>query len=319
MNLESLFASALPIDRIISKNAQKIYGGNTVGTETAILGAVKPVTVEEIQSIIEIANEQNLKLYPISTGKNWGYSDSMPITNNNIIVDLSMMNGVLDYNSDFSYVTVQPGVTQQQLADFLKENGDIHMVSSTGSSPNASIVGNYLERGYGIAPPIDHASAVTSLKAVLSDGSMYESVLAQKGCALIDKLYTHSLGAYTDGLFFQSGLGIVTEMTIKLARKPETACLIITDTGQESISEVINHLRHIRQKWDIPSLCIKVFNNLYVMAGSSIPYPTEYLDQNKTLPENIINTICKNNEILPYSIIITLSALKRVDALTANR
>ena len=293
MNIASIFNHILSPDRVITADLQKRYGASTVGGHTVITGALKPTTSEEIQSIIKIARKNNLKLYPISTGKNWGYSDSRPITDNNVIIDLSLMNNIIDYSPDFSYVTVQPGVTQKKLADFLQNNGDLHMISPTGSSPDASIVGNYLERGYGIAPPIDHAMAVTSLKAILADGSLYESILARKECTLIDKLYTNGIGPYTDGLFFQSSMGIVTEITIKLALKPDAASLIIADTNQKNIAKIINQLRNIRQKWDMPSLSIKICNDLYTIAASKLPYPSEYLDKNEALPENIIEAICK--------------------------
>ena len=38
--------------------------------------AVAPFTVEEVQSVVRIANERNIPLYPISTGKNLGYGGS---------------------------------------------------------------------------------------------------------------------------------------------------------------------------------------------------------------------------------------------------
>lgn len=164
----SFFLKILPVERIISEDVEALYGATTTGAKTSILGAVKPQNVQEIQQIVHLASENNLTLYPISTGKNWGYTDSSPITDGNVIVDLSLMNRILDYNPDYGYVTLEPGVTQQQLADFLRENGDIHMMSPTGSSPDASLIGNYLERGFGIAPPIDHSEAITSLKAVLA-------------------------------------------------------------------------------------------------------------------------------------------------------
>ncbi len=41
--------------------------------------AIAPISVEEIQGIVKIANEYRLPLYPISTGKNLTYGGSAPV------------------------------------------------------------------------------------------------------------------------------------------------------------------------------------------------------------------------------------------------
>lgn len=307
MNFAALFKDCLPQDRVISDQLQALYGHTTTGFQRMIFGALKPITTQEIQDIVKIAITNNLSLYPIATGKNWGYSDSLPVADNNIIIDLSMMNKIIAYNKDFSYVTIEPGVTQKQLADYLKSNGDHHIISATGSSPHASIIGNYLERGFGLAPIIDHASAVTSLKAILADGSLYEPVLAAKGCDLIDKLCKNGLGPAINGLFFQSGLGIVTEITIKLAKKPETSSLIVAYTDKTNLSAVTDALRRLRQKWDLPSLSIKFFNSPYALAGSNIPYPQDYLNKNEALPPALLQKMQAKEDLPPYSVFVTFS------------
>ncbi len=310
MDFSSCFSAIIPVDRIIKDELSGRYGASMMGLSTPVLGALKPMSAQEVQSIVRIAVDHGFKLYPISTGKNWGYSDSLPATENNIILDLSLMNRIVEYNSDLSYITLEPGVTQQQLAKFLKENGGVHMMSPTGSSPLTSIVGNYLERGYGLAPIIDHASAVTSLKAVLPDGSFYEPLLSAKNCSVIDKVCRHGLGPYADGLFFQSGMGIVTEMTIRLARKPETSCIVVAEATKEQMPGLINCLREIRNKWDIPSLSIKIFNDLYALAASGVPYPDSYVQKCEALPAEEVMKMRAVNGTQDFSVTIFFSGPK---------
>jgi 4-cresol dehydrogenase (hydroxylating) flavoprotein subunit len=128
-------------------------------------------------------------------------------------------------------ITIQPGVTQQQLYEFLVEHKWPYMVPVTGAGPNCSIVSNALERGYGITPHNDHFYACTALKAYLPHpdfcDQLYESAISGLDKSeedFIDKSYKWGLGPYIDGLFTQSNMGIVTEMTIRLAPKPKYFC-----------------------------------------------------------------------------------------------
>ena len=38
-----------------------------------IKGVMRPHTIEHVQAIVRWASEQGVKLYPLSTGRNWGY------------------------------------------------------------------------------------------------------------------------------------------------------------------------------------------------------------------------------------------------------
>src|SRR3990172_9347853 len=46
--------------------------------ELVASAAVAPVTVEEVQEIVRIANRRRIPIYPISTGRNLGYGGSAP-------------------------------------------------------------------------------------------------------------------------------------------------------------------------------------------------------------------------------------------------
>lgn len=318
MNYKQLFSSALANDRTIDAQFEDTYTLSTTSHRTQIDAILKPVDEEEISAILKIANEHKIAIHPISGGKNWGYSDSSPAQDKAVILDLSLMNQIVEYNDTLSYITVQPGVTQKQLACFLKDHGDKHIMSVTGSSPYASITGNYLERGFGMPPLADHADAVTSIQAILPDGTYYQSQLSHLGCTKVDKLYKHGLGPHTDGLFFQSNYGIVTQMTIKLALKPAHNTVVIAQTNGDNLSHVIDSLRCMRQQWDIPNISIKVFNSLYSLAASQIPYPKEYMDRNDHLPQSVIDQVTKDNKIADFIIVITCAGPKVINNAVAR-
>ena len=128
---------------------------------------VYPQTREQVQECLQIAAVHSVPVYPISTGKNWGYGSRVPSSTGCVLMDLSRMNRILDFNENLAYVTIEPGVTQQQLWDFLREKGSNLWIDATGSTPHSSLIGNTLERGFGHTPYGDHASNVCGFEVVL--------------------------------------------------------------------------------------------------------------------------------------------------------
>jgi len=107
---------------------------------------------------------------------------------------------------------LNPGLTQRQLDAYLKEHNYPFLIPVTGAGPDCSLMGNALERGYGITPYADHFGAVMGLEAVLPNGEIYRSMLKRLGW---EKPWIRLLngvwGPYVDGLFSQSNFGIVNK------------------------------------------------------------------------------------------------------------
>lgn len=218
-----------------AKKALNRYGANTMAISRSIGGAFivrqisadhgQAVEMANIGHIVTAANAYGTPLQIISSGQNWGYGTAMPTDDSraHFILDLSELKRI-ELNEQLGIVWLQPGVTQQNLRDYLDTCNAALMVPVTGAGPSCSIVGNALERGYGITPHADHFAAVTSIQAVLADGSHYSSAIASLDLTkqnIVDMSYKWGLGPYLDGIFTQSNLGIVTSMSIRLAHEPE--------------------------------------------------------------------------------------------------
>lgn len=222
------FASLLGSDQVLTGEAVTLqYGRCTTGLGRHIQAVLKPGSTEQVQEIVRIAERFGVALSPLSTGRNWGYGSALPVRDHACIVDLSGMNRILAFNAEAGVVTLEPGVTQAQLHAWLDERNLPFMVPTTGGGPSCSIVGNALERGYGITPIADHFAAVMSLEAVLANGSLYRPLLSELGGHEVDGLFKWGIGAYLDGLFSQGNAGIVTRMTIALARRPAATCAFL--------------------------------------------------------------------------------------------
>ncbi|CAG1011873.1 partial 4-cresol dehydrogenase [hydroxylating] flavoprotein subunit, partial [Anaerolineales bacterium] len=84
--------------------------------------ALLATTVEQIQKIVAVCNQYKVPLWTISTGKNLGYGSAAPAQRGQVVLDLKRMNRILEVDKDLAYALVEPGVTYQQLYDYIKEH-----------------------------------------------------------------------------------------------------------------------------------------------------------------------------------------------------
>jgi FAD binding domain len=124
----------------------------TFATEQRVLAVIRPGNTIEVRECVKIANRYRISLYPISCGKNWGLGSRVPVRSNSVVMDLSRLDRIVDYNEKLAYITVEPGVTFRQIHGYLRDINSNLFVSVIGGSPDASAIGNALERGDGIGP-----------------------------------------------------------------------------------------------------------------------------------------------------------------------
>lgn len=207
-------------------------------------GVARPESTTEVQQIIRLAAREGFAVYPISTGKNWGYGTANPVRDGNLILDLSRMNSIREVNTDLAYAVVEPGVTQQDLYAHLESHETGLMMDPTGSGPWCSILGNSLERGYGITPHGDHFSFVCGLEVVLANGEILKTGFDHFTGSKVSRVFKWGVGPYLDGIFTQSNFGIVTGMGVWLMPKPEhfEACYFSCDQ-EDDIYPLIDAVR----------------------------------------------------------------------------
>lgn len=231
-------------------------------------GAIlRPQTVEQISSCLKTAHHFRMPVYPISRGKNWGYGSACPATAGQVQIDLSHMDRILEINEELGYAVVEPGVSQGQLAAELERRGSEFMLDVTGAGPDASIVGNTLERGFGHTPYGDHFQHSCGMQVVLPSGEVIETGFGGFEGAKAKDVFPWGLGPWIDGLFSQSNLGVVTRMTVWLMRRPEKIqAFAIRLLDESRLPELINTLRELRMRGVLHS-SIHVANDLRVISA----------------------------------------------------
>ncbi|PCJ56816.1 MAG: FAD-linked oxidase [Planctomycetota bacterium] len=272
--------SVIAPSRIEINEISKKFTSNTIDIERKPVAVLKLKSSKEISHALQVAGQYGFHVYPISTGNNWGYGSASSVTDKAVILDLSLMNNIISFDKDSGLVTVQPGVTQQMLFDFLIEKESEYMVPVTGAGPHCSLLGNALERGYGITPKTDHFASVMNLKAVLPDGQIYTSNFIEEGCEGISKSHKWGMGPYMDGIFTQSNLGIVTEITIELEKTPENIELFCFQVkNEDNLSATVDSIQTIIKRLGSNVSGINLINGERALS-MSMEYPYKELENN---------------------------------------
>lgn len=272
------------------------YSRSTLSQGTIPAAIVLPENKEEIVSLLKVAEKYKLHIHPISTGKNWGYSDACAPTDGQIILNLERMNKIIEVNSDLGYATIEPGVTQGQLYTFLMENNIPLWMDATGAGMNTSIIGNVLERGFGHSPYGDRYAHSSGYEIVLPTGEILNTGFGHYKNSKVTEIYKWGVGPAVDGLFTQSNLGIVTKMTLWLLPKPEKFKILFFSLKEESdITEFIEKVRPLKMDGTLKSV-IHINNDLR-MISTSQRFPFEEVNSNTHLPKNIRLELTKKNNL----------------------
>ncbi len=183
--------------------------------------AVFPGSADEVRRVMALAAEFAVPVWPVSTGKNWGYGERGACYPGGITMVLSRMDRILQVDETLGYAVIEPGVTYGQLNAHLKATGSRLWTDCTGSTPDASVIGNALDKGRGLTPYADHFGCLSGMDVVLADGSLLETGGGPQGGSHVRHVYKWGVGPYLDGLFAQSNLGIVVKSGVWLMPAPE--------------------------------------------------------------------------------------------------
>lgn len=279
------------------------YGSTTVGLNLDAAGALRPAGVGEVQALVRLAAERGVPLYPVSTGNNWGYGGAAPARPDSVILDLSRLTGIDDRHLDLGVIGVEPGVTQQGLHDYLQARGLDYMVPVHGGGPACSLVGNALERGYGITPHTDHFAAVTALEAILPGGEYYRTPMTEQGAQGVDALFKWGVGPYVDGLFSQGHLGVVVRMWLVLAPRPRRIeSFILRLPCEESLPGAVTALREVLAS--LPGIVHGInLMNARRMLSMMASYPADQLDAAGIVADEHLQRLASRHRVAPWTVL----------------
>lgn len=292
-----LWRKILGKEHVITEHAQLQQAQTaTFKTKQKILGILKPLTIEDIQNIIKIANAKHISLYTISTGKNWGFGSRIPIKDNSFLLDLSRMNRILEYNEELGHITVEPGVTQMQLYDYLKKKNSKFCISITGSTPNSSLIGNICERGIGTGPYNFRSHYISALEVILPSGKCMHTGYARFANAKAASVYPEGVGPSFIDMFIQSNFGIITKLTLFLAPIPlYTQYIDVSLSSEKQLFTFLDSI-HTFNFYSNSKKSISLYND-FSMLSTKTQYPWNLTNGTTPLSTEIVTRLKKKYNI----------------------
>lgn len=267
-----------------SEDAISRYARSCSATSQRSLAILQPSCTSQVQSIVQLAGQHAIKLYPISRGCNWGLGDACPTSENQVILDLRRMDRITTANAKLGAFTVEPGVTQQAMYEYLQDHELRFWYDASGAGPDASLLGNLMERGFGHTPLGDRFQNSCNYEVVLPDGSLVRTGFGQmENCATQD-LFKPGIGPTLDGMFTQSNLGIVTRATFWMMPIPEHFEAFAFQLDSDSqLEQAVSALQPLRAMGIIAST-LHIGNDFRVLS-SKTQFPYDRLDGLCPFPE----------------------------------
>ncbi|WP_101758525.1 FAD-binding oxidoreductase [Oceanicoccus sp. KOV_DT_Chl] len=247
--MAEVLANAAPLADSVLVALQQIVGEDKVRTDAESLqtfgkdwtkvyepqpaAIVFPASVEQVQSIVQLANKQSLALVP--SGGRTGLSAGAVAANGEVVVAFDYMNKISGFNAIDRTVTCGAGVITEQLQQYAEEQGLFYPVDFA-SSGSSQIGGNISTNAGGIKV-IKYGMTrdwVAGLTVVTGNGEILH---------LNNGLLKNNAGYDLRQLFIgaEGTLGFVVEATMQLTRQPDNLTVLVLGVPEFSaIMDVLN-------------------------------------------------------------------------------
>ena len=257
--------------------------------------ALTATTVEHIQGIVAICNEYKIPIWTVSTGHNFGYGTAAPHDKGQVILDLKRMNKIIEVDPVMCTALIEPGVTYQQLVDYIREKGYKLWVDPPAPSAIVGPVGNTLDRGVGYTPYSEHFLFSCGMEVVLANGDVLRTAMGGVKGANTWQVFKWGYGPYLDGLFTQSNFGVVTKMGLWLMPEPPVyKPFAIKYKKDEDIEALVEMFRPLSINGIIPNGVVLV-GTLY--EASATVRRSDYTTEAGATPKAIIQRIRDEHKI----------------------
>lgn len=214
LNEEQVFTDNSTIaQKSVDLYALRLYQKHVGWKPTLASCVVKPKNTEEVSKVLKYLNKNNIPTIPYGGGSGV-LAGAETRDEKTVVIDLSDMNKILDFNEKNLTVTAQTGVFLKDLEPWLNEKGYItgHYPQSidlaqVGGLTATRSIGQFSTKYGGIE------NLVLGLEAVLPNGEIIRIKTNPRRATGPDLRH---LWIGSEGI-----LGIITEITLKVFPKPE--------------------------------------------------------------------------------------------------
>ncbi len=182
---------------------------------------VKPDNADQVKSIIDLANEESLKIIPRGAGTSYG-GQFLPIEGG-VVLDFSRMNHIIKIDTEDNYAIVEPGVLYKDLGKVLRNTGRGYWIPCNPGSADVCTIGGMIANDASGESAIKYGTTkdyVLNLKTILGTGQKVQlGRQVKKTVAGLDLL---SLFVGSEGT-----LGVITEAALEFLPLPESFVTIL--------------------------------------------------------------------------------------------
>lgn len=235
----------LGADQVIIDNAERAFYATDVysaGATPAV--AIKPTDKHKLAQAVAAATKEGYAVVPRGGGMSYtgGYR---PVREDTVTVDMRALNKIIEVNEEDLYITVEAGVTWEQIYEELTPRG-LRMPFFGTFSGAVATIGGGLSNGalfmgtgrYGTA-----AETVQCMEVVLADGTLLKT--GQPGFKNVEKPFYRTYGPDLTGLFVHDAgsLGFKVQATFRLMRPPAVTgfasfCLFDMEATAKALSDI---------------------------------------------------------------------------------
>ena len=235
----------LGTDQVITDEAERaFYASDVYSIGSTPTVAIRPADKDTLAKAVAAATKEGYAVVPRGGGMSYtgGYR---PVREDTVTVDMRSLNKIIEVNEEDLYITVEAGVTWQQIYEELKPRG-LRLPFFGTFSGSVATIGGGLSNGalfmgtgrYGTA-----AETVQCMEVVLADGTLLKT--GQPGFKNVDKPFYRTYGPDLTGLFVHDAgsLGFKVQATFRMIRPPAITdfasfCFPDMESTAKALSEV---------------------------------------------------------------------------------
>lgn len=200
-------------NRVVTSRAVREQHGNTVTwiANQAPDAVVYPQSTEDVQRVVLICAKHGMPIIPFGTGSSLEGHVNAP--QGGVSIDFRDMNRLVAVHAEDLDCVVQPGITRKELNEQLRDSGLFFPIDP---GANASLGGMAATRASG-TNAVRYGTMkdnVLTMKVVLANGEVIDTARRAKKTSAGYDLTRLMVGS-------EGTLGIITELTLKLAGIPE--------------------------------------------------------------------------------------------------
>ena len=146
--------------------------GNNLDPSRAPNYVVRVKSSAEAQKIVQLANKENLPVIPSSSGIH--FNGNVVASQGGIVVDLSGMRKVVEFDERNRKVLIEPGVTFKELGAKLKKKQAMTMNPLLPHAKSA-VVTSCLERQPALNPQFEYGEPISSMEMIWPTGELFRT------------------------------------------------------------------------------------------------------------------------------------------------